>query len=219
MKITRELIIRIIFVFIGNIVMSLGVSIFKLAQLGNDPYNGMMFGLSDALNFPYPWLQVIIGGSLFVIQIILDRHTIGIGSVVNVFGIGFFVDFFNRYVCSRFTQPVGLGEQLVVFVIGILFCCMGISLYQESKLGVSPYDSISLIMAARQKKIPYFWCRMMTDGICALVCFLSGGLLGIGTVITAFGLGPVVAFYNKFLSVPLLGTLTKKKDSVNKGTN
>ena len=51
-------------------------------------------------------------------------------------------------------------------------------------------------MAKRMPKISYFWCRIFTDAFSALVCFLSGGLIGIGTLVTAFGFGPVVEFFN-----------------------
>ena len=81
---------------------------------------------------------------------------------------------------------------------------MRISMYQQADLGVSPYDASSLILAERQSRFPYFWCRIFTDGICAVVCFVLGGIVGIGTVVTAFGFGPFVTFFNKLISDPLI---------------
>ena len=72
-------------------------------------------------------------------------------------------------------------------------------MYQLPKQGVAPYDSISLIMTERWPKIPYFWHRMSNDVLCALICYLTGGVVGIGTLVTAFGLGPVIHFFNRFL--------------------
>ena len=37
-------------------------------------------------------------------------------------------------------------------------------------------------------------------GCCALVCFLAGGIIGIGTLATTFGFGPVIHFFNKHFS-------------------
>ncbi len=207
----RQFIIRLLFVIAGIIVMGIGISIFKFATLGNDPYTGMLFAMADALNFPYPWLQVIVGGILFLIQLFLDRHTIGAGSVINVFGIGFVIDFFNGIIPKLVEAPEGMPFKLLTVAIGMLLCSLGISLYQEASLGISPYDSLSVIAADKQDKLPYFWCRIITDAICAIVCFALGGIIGIGTIVTAFGFGPFVSFYNKYVSDPALRTLITEK--------
>ena len=70
--------------------------------------------------------------------------------------------------------------------------------------GVAPYDSLSLIMTERWPKIPYFWHRMSNDVLCALICYLTGGVIGIGTLVTAFGLGPVIHFFNRHFTGKLL---------------
>ena len=78
-----------------------------------------------------------------------------------------------------------------------------------SDAGVSPYDSVSIIMDEKIKKLPYFWARIFTDSLCTIVCFLTGGLLGLGTLVCAFGIGPLVTFYNKYISEPVI--LGKRK--------
>ena len=56
----------------------------------------------------------------------------------------------------------------------------------------------------------------MTDSVCVIagiiLCLLSGmglaqifGAVGIGTVITAFCMGPLIAFFNRTVARPLLG--------------
>jgi uncharacterized membrane protein YczE len=72
----------------------------------------------------------------------------------------------------------------------------GVSMYQTPNVGVSPYDSLSIIMTKRIPKISYFWNRIFTDAVCALVCFLAGGIVGLGTLVSALGLGPVIDFFN-----------------------
>ncbi len=51
-------------------------------------------------------------------------------------------------------------------------------MYQMPDEGVAPYDSLSLIMTERWPKIPYFWHRMSNDVLCALICYLTGGVDG-----------------------------------------
>ena len=89
-------------------------------------------------------------------------------------------------------------------LIGMVICSFGLSLYQCSDLGVSPYDAASLILDKKLARIPYFWCRIFTDGVCALICFAAGGIVGVGTLVTAFGFGPFIAAFNRVVS-PMIG--------------
>ena len=79
---------------------------------------------------------------------------------------------------------------------------LGVSLYQSSELGASPYDSLALILDDRFPKIPYFWCRIAVDGTSTLLAWLLGGVVGWGTLACALGLGPFVHFFNRHVSEP-----------------
>ena len=80
---------------------------------------------------------------------------------------------------------------------------------EQMALRVAPYDSISLIMADRWSKFPYFWCRVFTDGLCALVCRLSGGIVGLGTLVGAFGFEPFVQFFDTHFTSKILEKCNK----------
>jgi len=80
--------------------------------------------------------------------------------------------------------------------------CFGSSLYFIADMGVSTYDAVALIMS--EKKIARFqYCRIGTDIICTAVGFSLGAIVGVGTVFTAFFMGPIIAFFNKKISIPL----------------
>lgn len=198
-------IVRIIMMIVGILILGFSIAVFKLALLGNDPYTGMLFAIADVTPISYPVWQILFGLVFFVIQLLFGRHLIGVGTIINTFAMGYIVDFNYRFVLIPvFGQPNGFMPQLITLIIGLLICSVGISLYQKADMGVSPYDALSLIMDEKIEKIPYFWCRIFTDGTCALICFLLGGIVGIGTLCTAFGFGPLVSFFNKTISKPIL---------------
>ncbi len=198
-------IVRIIMMIVGILILGFSIAVFKLALLGNDPYTGMLFAIADVTPISYPVWQILFGLVFFVIQLLFGRHLIGVGTIINTFAMGYIVDFNYRFVLIPVIgQPNGFVPQLITLIVGLLICSVGISLYQKADMGVSPYDALSLIMDEKIKKIPYFWCRIFTDGTCALICFLLGGIVGIGTLCTAFGFGPLVSFFNKTISEPIL---------------
>lgn len=196
----------------GNIFLGMGVSIFKFSGLGNDAFNGMLMALSDVVGIPYARFFVIFSICLFVVEVLSGRHFIGIGTIVNTFFLGYIVTFFYTIWDNIFSAPDTLIIRIMIMLIGVIVCSLGISMYQTPDVGVSPYDSLSLIMDRRLTKIPYFWCRMFTDVICALICYLAGGLVGIGTLVAAFGFGPFVHFFNKNFTEKILAKEQKSRN-------
>ena len=194
---------RICMSLAGNLLVGVGVAIFKYAALGNDPFNGMNMALSELFRIPYPTLQILVNILLFAIQLIAARELIGFGTVVNIFLIGYIVNFTYGLLVQLMGSPGSFAIQLLAMVTGMLICSLGLSLYQCSEMGTAPYDALALILDRKLKKLPYFWCRILCDGSCALVCFLAGGIVGLGTLVSAFGFGPVIAFFNRTVSEPM----------------
>ena len=89
------------------------------------------------------------------------------------------------------------------------------ALYFTANLGVSTYDAIALVWSERLSRIPFQFCRIITDSVCVAagvaLCLISGmdavqifGSVGVGTIITAFFMGPLIAFFNRHVAQPLL---------------
>ena len=64
---------RILMMILGNVTIGLGVSIFRLSGLGNDPYSGMVMAMGAFLHMPYANFQVILNIVLLMIEIFAGR--------------------------------------------------------------------------------------------------------------------------------------------------
>lgn len=81
--------------------------------------------------------------------------------------------------------------------------CFAASFYFTADLGVSTYDAVALIMA--DKKIVQFkFCRIGNDLICLSIGFLLNVVVGIGTLVTAFFMGPLIYYFRIKIARPLL---------------
>lgn len=187
---------RIVVMIIGNIFLGMGISIFKFAGLGNDPYSGMVMGLADVAGISYANLLIIINIFVFILELIFGKEFIGAGTIVNAFFLGYITTFFYELWLRLGALPTTFVPKVIIMLVGTVVTGFGVSMYQTPNAGASPYDSLSIIMAKRIPKISYFWHRIFTDAVCALICFLSGGIVGLGTLVSALGLGPVIDFFN-----------------------
>ena len=78
----------VIVMLIGNVILGLGIAIFKLSGLGNDPFSGMVMALSDRIGIDYPIFLIIVNMIIFVVEIIFGRKMIGLGTFVNALLLG-----------------------------------------------------------------------------------------------------------------------------------
>lgn len=183
----------------GNLVLGLGVAIFKLSGLGNDPYTGMVMAIGEQIHMEYANLLVILNVILFVAEITAGRKYIGIGTFVNALLQGYVVTFFY-HVVLKFGEPEVFWQKVAMVVVGLMIGGIGLAMYQNAKAGTAPYDSISMMLSDYSHK-SYFGCRMLTDLICVIICFVCGGIVHIGTVASVLLMGPVADFINcKFVS-------------------
>ena len=205
---------RILMSLIGTIILAFSIGIFKFAALGVDPFQALMGGLDLLIPISFGTLYVIVNGILLIFSLIFDRSKIGIATFINLFLLGYIADF-TLGSLGRILPAPSLLLRLLLMALAILIICFAISLYMTADLGVSTYDAIAIILAEKWKLTKFQYCRIITDIVCVilgvLVFFLAGGTLatistivGIGTIITAFFMGPLINFFNEKISVPLL---------------
>lgn len=195
---------RLIIMLLGNVFLGMGISIFKLSGMGNDPFSGMVMALADSSGMSYANFLILLNLVLFVIEFITGRKYIGAGTFVNAILLGYIVTFFHSTWLDLLGEPQLLWQRVITVGIGVVICSFGVSMYQTSDVGIAPYDSLSLIMRNKFPAISYFWHRMFTDAFCALICFLFGGIIGLGTLVSALGLGPIIHFFNVSFTNKLL---------------
>ncbi|SFK63741.1 Uncharacterized membrane protein YczE [Lachnospiraceae bacterium KH1T2] len=190
---------RIIGMVLGVVIIGLGCAIFKHSALGNDPITAFNLRTAEILGINFGVWQLVPNLIFLVFEFIWGRKYIGIGTIVNGGFIGFVISFFSDMLYNVLGSPETIVHQVIFVMIGVIVTSLGVSFYQTANLGIGPYDSISLMMHDHLK-FPYFGCRLFTDALAAAFTFFMGGLIGLGTLVSAFGFGPFIAFFNKRIS-------------------
>jgi len=197
---------RIIMAFAGVCISGFSVGLFRLSLFGTDPFqcfaNGIANTVTSVIPIGFGTLYTIINLLMLLLIFILNKHYIGIATFINIFGTGYMVEL-SLYLLGKVIQNPSLIIRIVLLLVGIVIICFASSLYYTADLGVSTYDAIALIL--RDKKVAKFqYCRIATDLICVLIGYFLGAIIGIGTLITAFFMGPLIEFFNVHISQPLL---------------
>ena len=205
---------RILMSAMGVVISAICVGAFKLAAMGVDPFQSLMSGLDALVPIPFGTLYVIVNAVLLLFALAFDRHYIGIATLINLFLLGYVVEFSYATLQAIFPDP-GMMTRMISFVFGFVFLCLGSSLYITADLGVSTYDAIALIMSGKWKMGKFKYIRICTDLVCIVIgialYMMSGGavsgivtFVGAGTVLTAFFMGPLIDVFNRTVAIPML---------------
>lgn len=205
---------RIFMSLAGVIICAVSVGVFKLAALGVDPFQSLMSGLDALIPIKFGTLYVIVNAILLLFSIFADRHNIGIATFINLFLLGYITQYTYEFLQKVIPDP-SMIVRVICLIIGIVVICFGSALYMTADLGVSTYDAVAIVMANKWKMGKFKYIRICTDLVCVVlgcILFVMAGnpigklptIAGIGTIVTAFFMGPLIDLFNEKIAKPLL---------------
>ena len=196
----REWGIRIAVLLAGLIVAHLGVTLFLLSDLGSDPFNVLVQGVYRTLDRAFGWTflshgRTHIAISLLIIVILLaaDRSYIKIGTALcMVFG-GPIIDVFTRLL-SPLLSGAGMVPRVCMLVAGCVILSYGMTMVIRSDAGTGPNDLVALVISEKTGS-RFSVTRVAADTVFALLGWVLGGVVGPGTLVCMFLVGPVAGFF------------------------
>ncbi|MCD8344369.1 MAG: hypothetical protein LUC38_00165 [Oscillospiraceae bacterium] len=192
---------RVIFCVIGVTLMGFCVSWLNLLAWGTDPCSVMNLAMAENLGMSFGSWQALFNCVLFVFIAWKGRENIGIGTVCNMFIVGYACDlmtWLRETFIPDFTFE-GIVQKIVACVVILFIFVFSVAVYTSVGLGASPYDSIPEIIynAQKTKKVPFRVIRILWDGGIAVFGYLIGGTVGIVTVLMALTIGPMAEAVRK----------------------
>lgn len=201
---------RFLFMILGVMLIGFSITFTRLACFGTDPFSCMNIGVSNHLPVSYGTYQLIVNIILFVPVIILCPRSFGIGAIFNMFFVGYAADL-GMFIFSAFGINEGsfvdlLPMRFIFFTLGLFLLCFGVALYMECDLGAAPYDMIGQIVEERTHgRIKFKWVRVFTDCLCMVIGYVSGGTVGLATILISFFTGPIVSWFREHAVKKIMG--------------
>lgn len=201
-----NLVWRTLMSFVGITILSLGKAFPRGGQVGLDPFTATNTGISGHLSLSLGVYQLFANAAIFIFILIMDRHKIGIGTLLNMVLVGFEVQWFIALYQQIFGTQVNVIVIVSDLLIGLILFTLGASMYMGADLGVAPYDAIAPILSDRLHT-QYRTIRIAQDILFMIVAYFVGGPVGVGTVIVAFFTGPLITFWDNHVSLPMRRTI------------
>lgn len=201
---SRSVVPRLPGLLLGLVVFGLGIALMAQAGLGLGPWEAFHQGLARITGFQLGTVSILLGLPILALWWPLGERP-GLGTVLNVALIGTATNVGLTFIPAQ-TTPL---PQLAMMIAGVVVIGIGSGLYLGADLGPGPRDGLMTGLHHR-----FGWsirrARTAVELSVLFAGFLLGGTIGLGTLVFAFGIGPIVQW-----ALPLFdrtGRVARRRD-------
>ena len=175
------------FLCFGLALFGLGEGLLIVSAAGASPWSVLAQGIYLNVGFSVGIITILISVVVLVIWLPLNQKP-GIGTILNALIIGLMID-----VCIRFVPtPENYTSQLLLALLAVFTVGLGGGIYLVANLGAGPRDGL-MIGLQKKTNLPIAAVRATLEITVMSIGWYLGGIVGVGTLLFAFGIGPAVA--------------------------
>ena len=190
-----ELPARLARLYVGLVLFGVGVALMVRADLGLSPWEVLHQGISFRTGILLGTMSIIVGIGVLLLWIPL-RQRLGIGTVSNVIVVGLVIDLMLWQLPDEFSS---LTVRWLLLIGGVAIVGVATSLYIGAGMGPGPRDGLMTGLASRGW--PIGLVRVVLELSVLAIGWFLGGTVGLGTVLFAIGVGPIVHVTLPYLAV------------------
>ena len=177
------------------------MTLFLLSDLGSDPFNVLVQGITRKLNdstgfsfLTHGRVHMSVCILIMLILLLIDRSYVKIGTIICMFCGGPIIDFFTLLLGHTASHFTSIPSRVVMVAAGCIILAYGMTIVIKSDAGTGPNDLVAVVISDKLNK-KFSITRLIADAVFTLAGFLMGGTVGIGTAIAVILVGPVAGLF------------------------
>ena len=182
---------RLVQLNLGLVGLALGVALVLTANVGLGPWPVFHEGVSLRSGLSFGRVMQFTGLLVIVLGYLLSGVKPGLGTLLNMVLVGLWVDLFTAQ--GWFPVADGFLWGTAQCLLGIVFVGLSSGLYITAGLGAGPRDGLVLGLS-QTLKLSVRKVRALLELSVLVTGFLLGGSVGLGTVLFALLIGPLMQF-------------------------
>ncbi len=186
---TKAILINMLLAAVSLFANGFGVYLTIQANIGAGPWDVLNLGLSKALGILYGTASIAVSCTILGIDLLL-KEPIGIAMFIDAVVVGKSVDFFNHIHAVPPASSLLTGIPLML--VGLVIMAYTQFTYMTASLGCGPRDTMLVGVTKRVKQIPIGAVCFVLLSLVTFIGWLLGGPVGVGTLICAFCMGPII---------------------------
>lgn len=185
----RDLLERLGQLLVGLFLYGVALGLMVHGGIGVAPWDVLALGVAGQTGIGYGTVTVLVSILVLALWIPL-RQRVGLGTLLNALLVGPSADL----ALVLIPEPPSVWIGAPMFLAGLVLLAFATGLYIAADFGPGPRDGL-MTGLVRRTGWPVWLVRTLIEGSVLLIGFLLGGPVGVGTVLFAFGVGPLVGWF------------------------
>lgn len=185
---------RLVTLYVGLVLLGSSLAWMVRADLGLSPWDVLHQGVADHTGLSFGTVVIVVGGAVMLAWIPL-RQVPGLGTFSNAIVVGLAAD----ATLVLLPEPSNMGARGTLLVTGVVANGFATALYIAARFGSGPRDGVMTGLADRGMSIRAVRTTIELGALSGGL--LLGGTVGLGTVMYALAIGPLVHFFLPRLTV------------------
>ena len=181
--------LSVLFLFIGLSIFGFGHAILFGSNFGVSPWMVLAQGLAIQFEIGIGLSIIVVSFGVLLFWIPLKEKP-GIGTFINFFVVAAVIEMTLPYI----PYQTDISLKLLQVFLGILVIGIGGSIYLIANLGPGPRDGL-MTGLSRKTGTPMAYVRNVLEVSVVIIGWSLGGTAGVGTLIFAIMIGPVIVAY------------------------
>lgn len=172
----------------GIALIAFGIALYVQADLGVDPWTILTMGLSKTAGITPGRASQSVGLLLIIFCWLVLNRKPGLATLGNFFLVGLLLDCFLG-ILPEIAGRIHLQILYIIFAIPAIG--FGSAIYISGDLGEGPIE-LAMVGISDKLRIKPGLVRMILDVFVAILGYILGGPVGVGSVVGIVGVGPSV---------------------------
>ena len=181
----RQSYIRLLFLVGGLFLYALGIIFTLNANIGYAPWEVFHVGLAKTAGISIGTASIITGLIIGIIAVLLGEK-LGFATILNMVLIGVFLDMIIKFNIIPVANDVVTG--IIMLIAGLFIISIATYFYIGSAFGAGPRDSL-MVALTRKSGLSVGVCRGIIELLAVFIGWKLGGMIGVGTIISALAIG------------------------------
>ena len=179
--------LTLLFLIFGLLLFGLGESILIASGAGVSPWTVLAQGVSNYTNWSIGLCTFALSFLVLLVWVPLKQKP-GIGTILNALIIALVIELSLPHL----PQPSTDFMRIQQVVVGVVLVGFGSGFYLIANLGAGPRDGL-MVGLQKISNYPISQVRTAIETSVVVIGWLMGGVVGLGTIIFALGIGPSVS--------------------------
>ncbi|HET9421344.1 MAG TPA: hypothetical protein VFO49_09415 [Nocardioides sp.] len=177
--------LRLVQLYVGLVAYGVSLALMVRGDLGLAPWDVLHSGFIEHVPITLGQAVILFSFVVLVIWVPLKEKP-GIGTISNALVVGLSAD----ATLALFDNPEGMVPRVALMLGGVLLCGLATAVYVGAQLGRGPRDGL-MTGLSRRTGLSLRLVRTGLEVTVVLIGLAMGGVLGVGTLVYAFAIGPI----------------------------